>query len=153
MDKLILVHGKRIKVYKNLEDLIRDPEAPKNLTEAFHNDHLEHPTGSSSHNDELADDDVIGRITEEEQGVSTKTAWQLAYCLLRLARWPAPFALIAFAVAAGALGWQLVWIKDWTDAAGSPEYGQPKWVEVLLGLCFLDGKARHLGSLRQRRLV
>ncbi|XP_077545768.1 multidrug resistance protein mrp-7-like [Haemaphysalis longicornis] len=147
MDKLILVHGKRIKVYKNLEDLIRDPEAPKNLTEAFHSDHLENPTGSSSHNDELADDDVIGRITEEEQGVSTKTAWQLACCLLRLARWPAPFALISFAVAAGALGWQLVWIKDWTDAAGSPEYGQPKWVEVLLGLCFLDVFCRVAGAV------
>lgn len=147
MDKLILVHGKRIKVYKSFEDLILDPQAPKNLTEAFHNSHLENSIGSSSTDDELGDDDVVGRITEDEKGVSTKTAWQLACSMLRLANWPAPFALIAFAVAAAALGCQLVWIKDWTDATGSPEYGQASWVHVLLGLCFLDVFCRVAGAV------
>ncbi|XP_072140682.1 ATP-binding cassette sub-family C member 2-like, partial [Dermacentor andersoni] len=35
MDKLVLVHGKRIRVYDKLEDLISDPESPQNFREAL----------------------------------------------------------------------------------------------------------------------
>ncbi|KAL1468239.1 hypothetical protein MTO96_041616 [Rhipicephalus appendiculatus] len=38
MDKLVLVHGKRIRVYDTLEDLISDPESPQNFREVLEQD-------------------------------------------------------------------------------------------------------------------
>ncbi|XP_049275831.1 multidrug resistance-associated protein 1-like [Rhipicephalus sanguineus] len=35
MDKLVLVDGKRIKIYDKLEDLVSDPDSPQNFREAL----------------------------------------------------------------------------------------------------------------------
>ncbi|KAK8781728.1 hypothetical protein V5799_016931 [Amblyomma americanum] len=69
---------------------------------------------------------------------SSVTSWQLLCALLRLGGWQGPLAVAAFCVAACALGWEQVWIKQWTDAAVTPQAAHASWVQGLLGLCVLD---------------
>ncbi|KAK8765680.1 hypothetical protein V5799_031711 [Amblyomma americanum] len=71
MDKLVLVHDRRIKVYKNLEDLIQDPQAPKNLSDALQQNSSDE-CSSVRAREELEDNDTVGRVTVEEVGESTK---------------------------------------------------------------------------------
>ncbi|XP_077498236.1 ATP-binding cassette sub-family C member 2-like isoform X2 [Amblyomma americanum] len=146
MDKLVLVHDRRIQTYKNFVDLIQDPQAPKNLSDCLQHNPSE-DSSSVRMRDNLEDNDTVGRVTVDEIGESKKTSWQLLCALLRLGGWQGPLAVAAFCVAACALGWEQVWIKQWTDAAVTPQAAHASWVQGLLGLCVLDVCFRILGAV------
>ncbi|XP_065292076.1 ATP-binding cassette sub-family C member 2-like [Dermacentor albipictus] len=152
MDKLVLVHGKRIRVYDKLEDLISDPESPQNFREALEQDTPQRGDKSGIAAETLEENYTEGRITQEELGKSTKTAWQVLRSLLRLAQWPAPVSVLIFLGSAGAFGMQQLWIKRWTDASAvhdsaASSASQPPWVGILIALCLADVGFRILGSV------
>ncbi|XP_037582809.2 LOW QUALITY PROTEIN: ATP-binding cassette sub-family C member 2-like [Dermacentor silvarum] len=152
MDKLVLVHGKRIRVYEKLEDLISDPESPQNFREALEQDTSQQGNKRGVAEETLEENDTEGRITEEELGKSTKTEWQLLGSLLRLAQWPAPISVLMFIGSAAAFGMQQLWIKRWTDASAIRDSAaslesQPPWVPILVALCLADVTFRILGSV------
>ncbi|XP_037529829.2 ATP-binding cassette sub-family C member 3 [Rhipicephalus sanguineus] len=151
MDKLVLVDGGRIKVYDKLEDLIMDPDSPRNFREALERRGSRDQSKAGTSNEEMAENDTVGRITQEELGRSTKTGWQLLRDLLRLAQWPALTGLLVFVAAACAFAFEQIWIKEWTDsssrAAASSTVDQLPWVQVLVSLCIIDVALRIVGSV------
>ncbi|XP_070397324.1 ATP-binding cassette sub-family C member 2-like isoform X2 [Dermacentor albipictus] len=149
MDKLVLVHGKRIRVYDKLEDLISDPESPQNFREALEQGTSQRGDKSGAAVETLEENYTEGRITREELGKSTKTTWQVLGSLLRLAQWPAPISVLMFLGSASAFGMQQLWIKRWTDASAVHDSAasQPPWVGILVALCLADVGFRILGSV------
>ncbi|KAH6921791.1 hypothetical protein HPB50_004990 [Hyalomma asiaticum] len=151
MDKLVLVDAKRIKVYDKLEDLITDPDSPKNFREALEQRRSRDPSKAGTANEEMTENDTVGRITQEELGSSTKTGWQLLRCLLHLAQWPALTGLLVFLAAACAFAFEQIWIKEWTDsssrAASISSAQQLPWIQVLISLCIIDVGLRIVGSV------
>ncbi|KAH6921997.1 hypothetical protein HPB50_007295 [Hyalomma asiaticum] len=105
-----------------------------------------------NYSDRIEDNDVDGRLTQDELGKSSKTGWQLLCKLLCLTRWPAVTGVVAFMGAACAFGAQQVWIKWGTDSAAggvttSSPSGQQQWVEILVLLCLTDVLLRAAGSV------
>lgn len=152
MDNLILVDKKRIKVYDKLEDLINDPKSPQNFREALQDQTAQLLTKNENYSDRIEDNDIDGRLTQDELGKSSKTGWQLLCKLLCLTRWPAVTGVVAFMGAACAFGAQQVWIKWGTDSAAggvttSSPSGQLQWVEILVLLCLTDVLLRAAGSV------
>lgn len=151
MDKIVLVDGKRIKVYNRLEDLVTDPDSPQNFREALEKRNWSHLNKTCAANEDMEENDTVGRITQEELGTSTKTGWQLLRSLLRLAQWPAPVGFIIFVAASCFFAFQQLWIKQWTDsssrAAAGSKTAQVPWVEVLVSLCVIDMALRIVGSV------
>ncbi|XP_037271387.2 ATP-binding cassette sub-family C member 2-like [Rhipicephalus microplus] len=151
MDKLVLVDGGRIRVYDTLEDLIMDPDSPRNFREALEQRRSRDQSKSGTSNEEMTENDTVGRITQEELGESTKTGWQLLRNLLRLTQWPALTGVLVFVAAACAFAFEQIWIKEWTDsssrAATSSTVDQLPWVQVLVSLCIIDVALRIVGSI------
>ncbi|XP_049513744.1 ATP-binding cassette sub-family C member 2-like isoform X2 [Dermacentor silvarum] len=151
MDKLVLVDGKRIRVYDQLEDLVTDPESPRNFREALEQRRSRDQSKTGSANEEMEENDTVGRITQEELGSSSKTGWQLLRILLRLAQWPALVGVLVFLAAACAFAFEQIWIKEWTDASSRAATGstfeQLPWVQVLVSLCIIDVALRIVGSV------
>uniref|UniRef100_A0A224YGH0 ABC transporter n=1 Tax=Rhipicephalus zambeziensis TaxID=60191 RepID=A0A224YGH0_9ACAR len=151
MDKLVLVDGGRIKVYDKLEDLITDPDSPRNFREALEQRQSRDQSKAGTSNEDMAENDTVGRITQEELGRSTKTGWQLLRNLLRLTQWPALTGVLVFVAAACAFAFEQIWIKEWTDsssrAASSSAVDQLPWVQVLVSLCIIDVALRVVGSV------
>ncbi|XP_065303397.2 ATP-binding cassette sub-family C member 2-like [Dermacentor albipictus] len=150
MDKLVLVDGRRIKVYDKLEDLVTDPDSPKNFGEALERRTSQTSIQTGTGCEDMEENDTVGRITQEEGGKSTKTDWQLLCSLLRLTQWPGPIAVLVFAAGACAFAFEQIWIKEWTDTAAhaDPASGaedQP-WVQVLVSMCIADVALRMVGS-------
>ncbi|KAL1420372.1 hypothetical protein MTO96_024205 [Rhipicephalus appendiculatus] len=151
MDKLVLVDGGRIRVYDKLEDLITDPDSPRNFREALEQRQSRDQSKAGTSNEDMAENDTVGRITQEELGRSTKTGWQLLRSLLRLTQWPALTGVLVFVAAACAFAFEQIWIKEWTDsssrAASSSTVDQLPWVQVLVSLCIIDVALRIVGSV------
>lgn len=152
MDKLVLVDKGRIKVYNKVEDLLNDPESPQNFREALQqktSDSLNHTGGPE---EQLEENNVVGRITQEEKGVSTKSGWQLLCSLVRMSEWPAPVSIFMFCAAACAFALEQLCIKKWTDSeiSGLPEdqlEPETPWIKYLIALCITDVVLRLLGSV------
>ncbi|XP_065302552.1 ATP-binding cassette sub-family C member 2-like isoform X1 [Dermacentor albipictus] len=153
MDKLILVDKKRIKVYDKVEDLINDPKSPKNFREALQDRTTRLLTKNETDAEKMEENDVVGRITGEESGQSSKTGWQLLCSLLRFTGWPAVMAVLTFVAAACAFATQQVWIKwgttDATTNGGTTAIAsvQLPWVPSLVALCLIDVAFRIAGSI------
>ncbi|XP_065303398.2 ATP-binding cassette sub-family C member 2-like [Dermacentor albipictus] len=151
MDKLVLVDAKRIKVYDKLEDLVTDPESPRNFREALEQRRSRDQSKTGTANEEMEENDTVGRITQEELGSSSKTGWQLLGIMLRLAQWPALVGVLAFLAAACAFAYEQIWIKEWTDASSRAAAGstvkQLPWVQMLVSLCVIDVALRIVGSV------
>ncbi|XP_077545765.1 uncharacterized protein LOC144158623 isoform X1 [Haemaphysalis longicornis] len=152
MDKLVLVDKGRIKVYNKVDDLLNDPEAPQNLRETFQKKTSNHINQNGGPEEQLEDNKVVGRITQEEKGVSIKTGWQLLRCLVRMSEWPAPLSIFIFCAAACAFALEQLCIKEWTDSGTSgvsDEQLQPEtpWRKYLIALCVTDVVLRLLGSV------
>ncbi|CAN8001441.1 unnamed protein product [Ixodes hexagonus] len=150
MDQLVLVHNKEIAVYDSAAQLLVDPRSPETLRNSVA------PTAQTSAAEHGADDpkstgESDGRLMGQEQSQSTMTFWGLTWALLRLSGRCVPVAVLAFVACAVALGYQLVWIKGWTDSStavtahGSAK--QPDWLTGLLVLCVVDVLARSLGGV------
>nr|XP_054926016.1 multidrug resistance protein mrp-7-like [Dermacentor andersoni] len=153
MDKLILVDKKRIKVYDKVEALINDPKSPKNFREALQDPTTRLLRKNETEAEKMEENDVVGRITGEELGQSSKTGWQLLCSLLRLTGWPAVMAVLMFLAAACAFATQQVWIKwgttDATTNGGTTAISsvQLPWLPSLVALCLIDVAFRIAGSI------
>ncbi|XP_037568185.1 ATP-binding cassette sub-family C member 2 [Dermacentor silvarum] len=152
MDKLILVDKKRIKVYDKFEDLINDPKSPQNFREALQGRTTRLLTKNETYAEKMEENDVVGRITGEELGQSSKTGWWLLCSLLRLTEWPAVTGVLMFVAAACAFATQQLWIKWGTDAAADGgttalPSAQLPWVPILVALCLVDVAFRVAGSM------
>ncbi|XP_077545467.1 ATP-binding cassette sub-family C member 2-like [Haemaphysalis longicornis] len=152
MDKLVVADGKNIRVYDNIEDLLQDPESPQNFREVLYKQTSQNFNGNSTVNEQVEKNDKVGRITEEELGVSRKTGWQLMCRLLGFAPWSALIGTLAFLCAACAFALEQLVIKKWTDAtttgANVGSSGQETaWVQELVTLCLLDVGFRTIGSV------
>ncbi|XP_077545466.1 ATP-binding cassette sub-family C member 2-like [Haemaphysalis longicornis] len=152
MDKLALMDGKKIRVYDQLDDLLMDPESPRNFREVLDKQTAQHCNEGSTMKDQMEEKNTVGRVTEEELGASSKTGWQLVCSLIRLMRWPAPVGLLAFLCAACAFGMAQLVIKGWTDemTTGStvrPSTQNTYWAECLVLLCIVDVALRVFGSV------
>ncbi|CAN8006409.1 unnamed protein product, partial [Ixodes pacificus] len=78
-----------------------------------------------------------------------KGAWEVTRALLRLSGFCMPAALVFFVASAVALAWQLLWIKQWTDANSvdnDDNSHDPSWVWGLTGLCLGDVVFRCIGG-------
>ncbi|KAK8781577.1 hypothetical protein V5799_017082 [Amblyomma americanum] len=151
MDRLVLVDRKRIRVYRNLENLINDQDSPKNFREALEHQESQLQNGNNVYTKGLEENENVGRITGDEIGESQKTGWQLLCSLLRMTQWPAFVGVLVFFGAASASALQQLWIKWWTDASSARDSGgsfpnQPPWVPILVSLCLADVALRIVGS-------
>ncbi|KAL3227520.1 hypothetical protein MRX96_004218 [Rhipicephalus microplus] len=61
MDKLVLVDGGRIRVYDTLEDLIMDPDSPRNFREALEQRRSRDQSKTGTSNEEMTENDTVGR--------------------------------------------------------------------------------------------
>lgn len=152
MDKLVLVDRGRVKVYNKVYDLLKDPESPQNFREALQEktSNILNPTGGPE--EQLEENNVVGRITVEEKGVSIKTGWQLLCCLVRMSGWPALVSIVMFLAAACAFALEQLCIKNWTDSTTSAAtehqvQGETSWMKYLIALCITDVVMRLLGSV------
>ncbi|XP_040069750.2 multidrug resistance-associated protein 1 [Ixodes scapularis] len=151
MDKLVLVHNRRIIVYDTLADLLNDPRAPETLrqgavTNAAEKSKKEFPGRDMERSGEGAN----GRTTVDEVAESKKSAWQLIRALTRMSGPCIAIGLLAFLASAVALAWQLYLIRAWTRAtssSGSTEALGPTWIWVLAAVCVADVMCRVLGSI------
>ncbi|XP_040358934.2 ATP-binding cassette sub-family C member 2 [Ixodes scapularis] len=128
MDKLVLVHNNTVTIYETLTELLEDPATPLTLRQGF----------SSSETESKKD--VVAR----------QSGWQLTCALMKMSGSWFGVGLVAFVASTVAVAWQLLWIKDWTNASSSDTGGSPDsqvWVWPLVAICLVDVFSRTLGSL------
>ncbi|KAL1420371.1 hypothetical protein MTO96_024204 [Rhipicephalus appendiculatus] len=149
MDKLVLVDGKRVKIYDKLEDLVSDPDSPKNFREALEQRISQQSNEVGTGREDMEENDTVGRITEEEGG-QVHESCQLLRSLLRLSQWPATVGVLVIAAGACAFALEQLSIKEWTDSSArmdSSGAGQLRWVRALVCLCLTDVALRIVGSI------
>lgn len=75
-----------------------------------------------------------------------QTFWGLTWTLLRLSGRCVPVAVLAFVACAVALGYQLIWIKEWIDSSVGATVHRASdgsdWMTGLLLLCVVDGELK-----------
>ncbi|XP_075729274.1 ATP-binding cassette sub-family C member 3-like [Rhipicephalus microplus] len=151
MDKIVFVHDKKARVYASLEELLRDSASPKNFHISIKQRQQLPGTTESADFQQGEENDVAGRITEDEMARSKTTSWLLLEGLIRFTPWQAPMGVALLVTAAAAQAVQQIWIKSWTDAStvdsdavtGSRRY----WIGVLVGICVANVLCRLLGGL------
>ncbi|KAG0409893.1 hypothetical protein HPB47_013001 [Ixodes persulcatus] len=82
--------------------------------------------------------------------LQNKSSWQLIRALVRMGGPCIGLGLATFAVSAVALGWQLSWIKQWTQVevgAVTVDPQEPSWIPILAAICTIDVLTRVLGSV------
>ncbi|KAK8760652.1 hypothetical protein V5799_028081, partial [Amblyomma americanum] len=88
-------------------------------------------------------------MIKEEKNVSTKSTAEVVWATVKMCGlwlWPGVLCLTASAVAAS---WQLVWIKEWTDASSPGSQSNPYdpyWIQGLVALCIGAVVARMAGN-------
>ncbi|KAM7294635.1 multidrug resistance-associated protein 1 [Ixodes scapularis] len=141
MNHLILMDRNTLTVYQNLEDLLQDERAPKTLSRGMAGRGQPGPADSETQTSLLEQEGSNGRLIKLESQTSSKGSWEVSRALLRFSGMCLPVALILFIASAIALAWQLLWIKQWTDAnSRDTDDGSYNlsWLKGLIGLCFAD---------------
>ncbi|CAN8026121.1 unnamed protein product, partial [Ixodes persulcatus] len=149
MSLLMLMDRNTMSVYHSLEELLQDERAPKTLSIGMAGQGHSEPTDYDTQTASLEQDESNGKVTNMESQTSSKGAWEVTRALLRLSGFCMPAALIFFAASAVALAWQLLWIKQWTDANSvdnDDNSYDPSWVWGLTGLCLGDVVFRCIGG-------
>ncbi|KAG0409887.1 hypothetical protein HPB47_012995 [Ixodes persulcatus] len=94
--------------------------------------------------------DLNARVIEDEVAESKMSGWQLTCALMKISGSWFGVGLAAFVASTVAVAWQLLWIKDWTNASTSNTGGSPDsqvWVWPLVAICLVDVFSRTLGSV------
>ncbi|KAL1416978.1 hypothetical protein MTO96_027276 [Rhipicephalus appendiculatus] len=136
-DQLFLMCGKTGVSYSRHSELLKDPRAPVTLTIASSGT-AGNAQEKTTETDVSKEDQSKGKIVKDEKNVSTKSAAEVLWTTFRMCGfwlWP---GVLLLAVSAAAASWQLVWIKDWTDASGPQSTSNPYDAYWILGLAALS---------------
>ncbi|CAN8001617.1 unnamed protein product, partial [Ixodes hexagonus] len=149
MSLLMLMDRNSLSVYHSLEELLRDERAPKTLSIGMAG---QGQRGTADNNTQVAllkHGGSNGKVTKLESLTSSKGAGEVFWAMLRMSGLWLPAAVAFFISSAVALAWQLLWIKQWTEA-DSPDNNDdpydPSWVRGLVGLCVGDVLFRCAGG-------
>ncbi|XP_075526511.1 ATP-binding cassette sub-family C member 2-like isoform X3 [Dermacentor variabilis] len=148
-DQLFLMCGKTGVSYSHPEELLKDMRAPATLMLGNSG------TLALEHEKTIEACDVrrgesTGKMIKEEKNVSTKSAVDVLWTTLKMCGWSLWPGVVCFAVSAVTTSWQLVWIKDWTDANGPDSASSPydsRWMCGLVGLSVGAVASRLAGSV------
>ncbi|XP_042142939.1 multidrug resistance-associated protein 1-like [Ixodes scapularis] len=142
MNILILMDKNTLTVYQSLEELLQDERAPKTLSIGTSGLVKRGPADSQTQKSLLEKNESNGRLTKLESQTSSKGSWEVMWALHKFSGICLPVALILFIASAVALAWQLLWIKQLTDA-NTPDTDDDSsnlsWLMGLIGLCIADG--------------
>ncbi|XP_075526507.1 ATP-binding cassette sub-family C member 2-like isoform X4 [Dermacentor variabilis] len=136
VDQLYLMHGKAGISYSRHSELLKDPRAPATLT-------LGTPGTAALDQEKTTEaydakeDQSQGKIIKDEKNVSTKSASEVMWATLRMCGWWLWPGVLCLAASAATASWQLVWIKNWTDASGPESTMNPYdsyWMQGLAAL-------------------
>ncbi|XP_070397467.1 ATP-binding cassette sub-family C member 2-like [Dermacentor albipictus] len=136
VDQLYLMHGKAGVSYSRHSELLKDPRTPATLT-------LGTPGTAALDQEKTTEaydakeDQSQGKIIKDEKNVSTKSASEVMWATLKMCGWWLWPGVLCLAVSAAAASWQLVWIKNWTDASGPESTMNPYdsyWMQGLAAL-------------------
>ncbi|XP_049513140.1 ATP-binding cassette sub-family C member 2-like isoform X2 [Dermacentor silvarum] len=136
VDQLYLMHGKTGVSYSRHSELLKDPRAPATLTLGTPGTALLEQEKTTEAYD-AKEDQSKGKIIKDEKNVSTKSASEVMWATLKMCGWCLWPGVLCLAASAAAASWQLVWIKDWTDASapGSTRNPyDPYWMQGLAAL-------------------
>ncbi|XP_072140645.1 ATP-binding cassette sub-family C member 3-like [Dermacentor andersoni] len=84
-------------------------------------------------------DEAKGRVTVEESITSSKTTLEVVSALCRLCGVCGPLALLCFVASAGAVAWQQLYVKRWTDTMAAGAGSSANWVGGLVAISLSDG--------------
>ncbi|KAL3173917.1 hypothetical protein MRX96_001136 [Rhipicephalus microplus] len=91
-----------------------------------------------------------GKIVQAEKDVSTKSAVDVLMTSLKMCGWRLWPGVLCFAVSAVTTSWQLVWIREWTDANGPNNAANPydsRWIYGLVCLSLAAVVSRLAGNV------
>ncbi|KAM7295390.1 ATP-binding cassette sub-family C member 2 [Ixodes scapularis] len=147
MDQLLLVHDNRVSVYFSVVDLLDDPRVPETIRLAFSASVHEAAAEKSQNETRETQDESKGKLTQQEQGYTTRGGIRLTWALAKLSGFWAYLALLAFVGSGAMYAWQLIWIKEWMDALPGANLSEHTvWVRGLLAISLADVILRAIGS-------
>ncbi|KAL3194798.1 hypothetical protein MRX96_045924 [Rhipicephalus microplus] len=103
-------------------------------------------TTSRDDKNTLDQDEAKGRVTVEDAITSSKTAMEVAIALGRFSGVCGPLALLCFVASAGAVAWQQLYVKEWTDAMVAGAASSTNWVGGLVAISLSDVLFRTAGG-------
>ncbi|CAN8001415.1 unnamed protein product, partial [Ixodes hexagonus] len=147
MDQLLLVHSNHVYVYFSVEDLLDDIRVPETIRLALSSSTHETVTEESHNEMKETQDESKGKLTQQEQGYTTRGGIRLTWALAKLSGLCAPLALLAFVGSSAMYAWQLIWIKEWMDVSQQIDQSEHTgWIRGLLTISVADVILRIIGS-------
>lgn len=149
MDRLVLMHGGTASVFATVPELLQHKDTPRTVRVADSrqaNARQTTASGVSDDKDTSDQDEAKGRVTVEETITSSKTSLEVASALGRLCGVCGPLALLCFVASAGAVAWQQLYVKRWTDAMVAGADSSANWVGGLVAISLSDVLFRTAGG-------
>ncbi|CAN8001619.1 unnamed protein product, partial [Ixodes hexagonus] len=149
MDQLLLMHGKTAIPYQRIADLVEDDRAPETLRLGSDTLTSQVTVDASLECMMSEQDESSGKVITAEATSSSMGTSELVWSLLKFSGVCVPICFVFFVASAVALGWQQLWIKQWTDAnspTSAHDPHDPSWVEGLVTLCLCDVLFRIIGG-------
>ncbi|XP_037554446.2 ATP-binding cassette sub-family C member 3 [Dermacentor silvarum] len=149
MDSLVLMHGGTASVFATVSELLQHKDTPRTVRVADSrqaNARQTTASGVSDDKDTSDQDEAKGRVTVEETITSSKTSLEVASALGRLCGVCGPLALLCFVASAGAVAWQQLYVKRWTDAMVAGADSSASWVGGLVAISLSDVLFRTAGG-------
>ncbi|KAH6922069.1 hypothetical protein HPB50_008682 [Hyalomma asiaticum] len=149
MDLLLLMHGGSASVFTTLSELLRHKDTPRTVRAADSRQTNSRQAMARDGRDDkgtLDQDEAKGRVTVEETVTSSKTSLEVASALGRLSGVCGPLALLCFVASAGAVAWQQLYVKEWTDAMVAGAGSSVNWVGGLVAISLSDVLFRTAGG-------
>ncbi|XP_037529091.1 ATP-binding cassette sub-family C member 3-like [Rhipicephalus sanguineus] len=149
MDLLVLMHSGSASVFTTVSELLQHKDTPRTVRAAESRQAKARQMSTTDGRDDkdtLDQDEAKGRVTVEDTITSSKTSLEVAMALGRLSGVCGPLALLCFVTSAGAVAWQQLYVKEWTDAMVAGAGSSANWVGGLVAISLSDVLFRTAGG-------
>ncbi|XP_037273101.2 ATP-binding cassette sub-family C member 3-like [Rhipicephalus microplus] len=149
MDLLLLMHSGTASVFTSVSELLQHKDTPRTVRAADSRQAKGRQIAAREGRDDkntLDQDEAKGRVTVEDAITSSKTAMEVAIALGRFSGVCGPLALLCFVASAGAVAWQQLYVKEWTDAMVAGAASSTNWVGGLVAISLSDVLFRTAGG-------